>query len=150
MTRLGLLLAPVLLLASCSDQPHPGPPTVHLGDSLCEHCGMIISDERFVSATVVQGPRGSEARLFDDFNCQIEYELSHADLTVKNRWARDHDTVEWIRASDATFLSSPRLRTPMASKVAAFASASAARNAQEELDGTLLQFDELRSHFAGN
>ena len=146
MRRAAITVALTLCLAGCSDDDPAGPPAVHLGDSICDQCGMIISDERFAAATIVKGARGPEALLFDDFNCQHGYEADHADLAVERRWVHDHDDARWLPAADATFLASPRLHTPMASGVAAFRSDAAARRARDTLGGELLALDALRRH----
>lgn len=137
-----VLLAACLVLEGCGRQSADGPPEVRLGDSVCDACNMIISDERWATATMVDGPRGAEARLFDDFNCQVRYEGANADLVVLARWSRSHATLAWIRTEGASFLMSPNLRTPMASKTAAFASPTEAQLAQADLTGEVMSFAE--------
>jgi len=145
------LLAGFTSLSGCEQQAADGPPAVRIGDSVCEQCNMIISDERWATATIVEGPRGPEPRLFDDFNCQVNYEVEHPDLEVLARWSHSHDAREWIRTEGAHFLMSARLRTPMASKVAAFGSKSDAEAAKTELTGDVMTFDAAwkRLGFAG-
>jgi len=148
LAALTALLAP---LAGCDKQALDGPPTVRLGDSVCEQCNMIISDERWATATIVEGPRGPRALLFDDFNCQVNHEVEHTDLDVLARWSHSHATGEWVRTDAAHFLMSPDLRTPMASGVAAFATREEAEAARAELTGDLMTFDVAwkRLGFAG-
>jgi nitrous oxide reductase accessory protein NosL len=131
-----------LSLAGCDRQAPDAPPAVRIGDSLCDQCNMIISDERWATATIVDGARGPEARLFDDFNCQVNHQIEHPDLGVVARWSHSHASSEWIRTEQARFLISPALRTPMGSQVAAFASADEARAAGAEFDGEIVTFDE--------
>lgn len=113
-------------LSGCGGQETDGPPAVRLGDSVCDQCNMIISDVRWATATIVDGPRGGEARLFDDFNCQVNYERKHPKQTVLARWSHNHATSEWIGTETATFLISPEIRSPMGSRMAAFGSATEA------------------------
>lgn len=143
-----VVLLPVVLLtlAGCDRQDSDGPPTVSLGDSVCAQCNMIISDERWATATMIDGPRGPEPRWFDDFNCQVNYEVEHPDETVLTRWSCSHATREWVRTADAHFLISPDLRTPMASKVAAFASLSEADAVKAELSGEVVGFEAAWRH----
>lgn len=129
------------LLAACDEKPSDGPPTIRLGDSVCVQCNMIISDERYATATIADGPRGPEPRLFDDFNCQVNYEIENPDEDVHARWSHDRDTSEWLRTSEAHFVMSPQLRTPMASNIAAFATKEAAETAKNEFSGELMTFD---------
>lgn len=145
------LLTSSMLLIGCSEQAADGPPIVRLGDSVCDQCNMIISDQRWATATVVAGPRGPEARLFDDFNCQVNYEIEHPDAEILARWSHSHATHDWIQTEGSHFLMSPNLRTPMGSKAAAFGSASDAEAAKAQLDGDVMTFKVAWSRlgFAG-
>jgi copper chaperone NosL len=136
-----LMLAGLVAMAGCSGEAPDGPPALRLGDTVCDECNMIISDERFATATIVEGPRGPEPRLFDDFNCQVGYELANADLEIVARWSHDHGSAEWMRTESATFVMSPNLRTPMASRSAAFASREDAERARAELTGDVMDFE---------
>jgi len=137
-----LLASTLAALAACGRSSDSGPPSVRLGDSVCAQCNMIISDQRWATATIVSGPRGPEPRLFDDFNCQVNYENDHPDLDVVARWSHGHATRQWIRTGDARFLLSPNLRTPMASRVAAFVSPDNADAAQAQLTGEVMGFEQ--------
>jgi len=140
----GLVFALTMLaLPGCDRQTADRPPTVNLGESACHECGMIISDARFACATVVEAPRGPEARLFDDFNCQAIHEREQPELLIVTRWFCDFTTSEWIRTENAVFLSSTELRTPMASGAAAFSSEAAALNAREQVGGELMDRQAL-------
>jgi len=140
------LVVALSLLSGCDNRVSDGPPTVRLGDSVCVQCNMIISDERWATATMVKGPRGPEARLFDDFNCQVNYEVENPEVTTLARWSHSHATREWIRTEEAHFLISPNLRTPMASKVAAFASLTEADASKAELTGDVVNFESAWEH----
>lgn len=127
-------------LSGCDGPAADGPPIVMLGDSVCDQCNMIISDERWATATIIEGPRGPEARLFDDFNCQVNFEVENPDPTILSRWSHSHATREWVRTENARFLMSPNLRTPMGSHIAAFASGGEADEARAELTGDVVTF----------
>jgi len=142
--HIAVLFAAVMsvFVTGCDRQTvNDGPPAIHLGNSVCDQCNMIISDERFATATIISGPRGPEPRLFDDFNCQINYETEHAEQTVLGRWSHEHDDSQWLATKDAYFLISPRLRTPMASQAAAYISKEAAEQAKEEHGGEIMAFE---------
>lgn len=130
----------IMALPGCGPRAEDGPPQVLLGESPCDQCGMIISDERFAAATIIEGPRGPEPRLFDDYNCQMNFEKDHPDSAVIARWAHDYPSSAWIRSEASTYLKSPKLRTPMASHTAAFRRASEAEALQRELGGEVLNF----------
>lgn len=140
------LCAAILLLSGCDEQTADAPPSVRLGDSVCAQCNMIISDARWATATIVNGPRGPESRLFDDFNCQVNHEVEHPDRQILARWSHSHATSEWIRTEKASFLISPSLRTPMGSSIAAFASPSELEAAAAELSGEVMTFGDAWRH----
>lgn len=130
-------------LGGCGDDKAEGPPRVRLGDSLCVECNMIISDARFATATVVKGARGPEALLFDDFNCQVNHEVANPEAEILARWSHDHGTTGWMRTEEAHFVRSDGLRTPMASKVAAFRDRGDAEAMQRELGGDIAGFEAM-------
>jgi len=136
-------------IAGCGRQVAQGPPDIRLDDSMCEECNMIISDERFATATIYEGPRGAEAMLFDDFNCQAIYEASHSDMPITARWSHDYESSEWLTTEAAHFLFSPRLTTPMASQVAAFSERDAAARSLSELGGEVLAFEDVWARLNG-
>jgi len=131
----------LLALSACGDQAADGPPALLLGEDVCVQCNMIISDVRWATATIIEGPRGPEARLFDDFNCQVNWEVDHEDASVVARWSHDHSTSQWMPTHEAAFLMSPTLRTPMGSRTAAFGSAESASQAGSATPGDVVKFE---------
>lgn len=129
--RFATMLIPAagLALVGCGDQSADGPPAVRLGHDVCAECNMIISDARWATATIVPGPRGPEARLFDDFNCQVNFENQHVDAEIIARWSHDYVTGAWLKTEEAHYLFSRHLRTPMGSNAAAFSARSGAEAA---------------------
>jgi copper chaperone NosL len=109
-----------IAFAGCGEDSTDGPPSIRYGDSICEECGMIISDDRFATSSVYLGDRGNEHVIFDDFNCQINYEKEHTQLSAVDRWSHDYATRQWLHMADAWYVQSPDLHTPMASHIASF------------------------------
>lgn len=132
-------------LTGCGSELEDGPPMVRLGDSLCAECGMIISDERFTTATIIVGDRGNEPKLFDDFNCQMIFESKYTQFTIVDRWCHDHGSSEWIQMGDALFVKSDQLHTPMASNIAAFEHQSIAESFSMPIDGQVMDWDSLNN-----
>jgi len=130
----------LMVLNACDDQAADAPPELRLGEDVCVQCNMIISDVRWATATIVEGPRGPEARLFDDFNCQVNFEIENGGLGIEARWSHDHETSRWLPTHEAAFLMSPSLRTPMGSGTAAFTSTEAAAAAASEAPGDVVDF----------
>lgn len=133
----------LVALAGCGSEPANAPPEVLYGESSCAECGMIVNDERYATATIIEGDRGPEPRVFDDFNCQINFEADGAVPVVISRWVHDHESRAWLPAESAHYVRSPRLRTPMASGVAAFAEPDDAKRVASELEGEALTVAEL-------
>ncbi len=137
-----------ITLPACKADRVSGPPVVHLDEDVCHECNMIISDERFATATMIDGPRGVEPRLFDDFNCQVRFEESNPDERIVERWSHDYVSSAWLNTETAVFLKSDDLHTPMASQVAAFASRDEAQKVQGEFGGEILTFAEAWSRLS--
>ncbi len=147
---LTITILSLFIVAGCGDDAADGPPVVHLGEDVCAECGMIISDERFAAATIIEDERGgATSLLFDDFNCQINHEMNHRETVIFNRWAHDHSTMEWLPATDAVYVRAPDLRTPMASHIAAFAKQADAEALQTDLGGDILNFEAMRDIVSG-
>lgn len=140
MAAIGMLC---ILLSGCGKVDPSAPPAVRLGESVCDECGMIVSDERFASATIINADRGPQTLIFDDYNCQMDFEAAHTDLDILTRWARDYTTLEWFHTRDAWFVSSPQLHTPMASNLAAFKQHTDAQRTAEQLGGETQDFSTL-------
>lgn len=129
-----------LVSVGCQRGPGDGPPVLRLDNDQCDQCGMIISDERFAAATIITGDRGPEPLLFDDYNCQVNYEVEHPDAQIEARWVHDYDTSDWLNAEAASFIMSSDLRTPMGSNTAAFVTPEAAQAARDRLGGDSMTF----------
>jgi len=151
MTRTAAHLWVVLLLAGsllpgvgCGNAEDSGPPAVHVGESVCAECGMIISDKRFATATIIEDERGrSRPILFDDFNCQHNH--PSAARPALATWVHDHATSQWIPAEQAFYVHSPGLLTPMASSIAAFEDVDHAEAMADDLGGRVLTHQQLQA-----
>lgn len=143
---MGFMLASAMFVgfSACDSQAPDRPPTIRYGESTCIDCDMIISDERFASATIIKDARGrTDALLFDDVGDQIRYERENPELVIVARWVHDYNTKDWLTAEQAWYLVSPALYTPMASGIASFASHAAAETAQKEHGGDVMGFAAL-------
>lgn len=137
---LSLLTLMLIALVGCGESNPDAPPEIRLGDSICIECGMIVSDERFGTATIVEGYRGSQALIFDDYNCQRNFELKHPDLKIMTRWSRDYETLEWFHTGDGWFVESVQIRSPMASNLAGFAALERAETYSDTVEGRVIRF----------
>ncbi|MCL4222114.1 MAG: nitrous oxide reductase accessory protein NosL [Phycisphaerales bacterium] len=131
-------------LWGCARVDPQAPPDVTYGVSVCADCGMIISDERYATALVVEDARGRpEVLLFDDAGDQIIYERENQTGKVLARWVHDQQTREWLRAESAWYMRAKSLPTPMASGIAAFAQKADAERLAGAHNGVVLTFEEL-------
>lgn len=137
-------LAAASAVAACapaSGNGEPQPPEIVYGQDLCAECGMIISEPRFASATLLAN---GEYRKFDDIGDLVQYHSDHPDQTVRAYFAHDYRTEEWIRAETAFYVQSPQIDSPMGHGVAAFAKKDDAQAFAQELGTSVLNFDEMR------
>lgn len=141
-----LAISSILTVSSCNRTEQTGPPTIMLGDSTCNQCGMIISDERFATSTILQSERGRKALLFDDFNCQQIFERKSPALNITNRWSRDYLSLDWAETEAGWFVNSSQIRSPMASGMAFFQLHSDAEVLSNSMSGEIMDFETAWSH----
>lgn len=142
------LLTGVLALSSCTESDVLAPPQVLYGQHECEHCRMIISDERFAAGMIIDRANGSRASLaFDDVNCMFDYEHECEGCTVLARYVHDVNTRQWLDASTAAYMHSDSLETPMASGIAAAATREALHDLQRQHNGEFIEFAALARRF---
>jgi nitrous oxide reductase accessory protein NosL len=133
-------------LGGCSRQPLSGPPELRLGREECAECGMLVSEDRFSAASLVDRDGERLYLFFDDIGCMLDYERHPpAEVEFFERYVHDHATRNWLAAADASYLLAgpQRLQTPMGSGIAAFADDSAAVRAMSEFGGEVLKLDAL-------
>jgi copper chaperone NosL len=145
-----ILAGCVLALTACRRDGDLSPPAMHYGVDPCEACGMIISDERYAAAALIDGGReGILAIRFDDIGCIFEYEEDNPEAVVLRRYVHDHGTKEWLDADAAVLVHAETLRTPMATGLAAFADRAKAAELLEQHPGETLSFADLRARRVG-
>lgn len=146
--RIVLFVAALLIAIGCERIDGPQPPEIVFGQSECDVCRMIISDERFAAGLVIdQGGAEYRSLAFDDIGCMLEYEQSNAGDVVAARFVRDRDTRQWLDALTAVYLHSKSLETPMAFGVGAFAERPRAEALRPEHAGDVCDFAEIQRRF---
>jgi copper chaperone NosL len=141
-----MLLAAALLagLASCERGNPLAPPVVHWGQDVCGECGMIVSDDRYAAAAILRADGGHVAELYDDIGCLLVRDAAVGDRMAA-RYVRDAGGGGgWLVASEAAYLRSSELQTPMASGVAGFADAATATARLDRWPGQVLDLAALR------
>jgi nitrous oxide reductase accessory protein NosL len=144
-TALGLTAVLALALTACGGaaDAEPTPPTIHYGEDLCELCNMIISEERYAAAYVTEDGHG---HAFDDIGDMLRAQQEMQEEATAF-FVHDYEGRAWIRAETAHYVLSDNLTTPMVSGLAAFSAPEEAKTLAAELQGQVLTFDELKTHY---
>lgn len=134
------------LLASCSRPPLSGPPELRLGREECMECGMLIAEDRFSCASIIEQDDDRFYVFFDDVGCLLDYEHEKGKaIGVIERYVHDSDTKQWVDAQKACFILADheRLRTPMGSGIAAFADSTSCASQAKDYGVSTLPFADL-------
>ena len=121
--RLLLTSIAIALAAGCQQKTSEiTPPKIQYGQTSCDGCGMIVSDQRFAAAMIIEMPDGERRpAAFDDIGCMLDYEREHHDGTVLARFVKDVTTGQWLPAEKANFVRGKSIQSPMASGISATA-----------------------------
>lgn len=144
-----VLLAAIAGFSACRREELSGPPTLRLGRDQCAGCGMILSEDRFAGALLVDVDGERTHLVFDDLGCMLDYRCGNAHLAPIEMYVRDYNAREWVAAGSAWYLhgSKGMPATPMGSGIVAFGSREAATSQQEKSGGTVMSDGEvLESH----
>ena len=104
-------LGALAAVAGCSGKP-PAPRAARLGRESCQHCGMLISDPRYV--TQIWDPEYGRVRVYDDFGCAVLAAERREELDRDNIgfWVADeNEPGRWLEARSARYRSD--VATPM-------------------------------------
>lgn len=132
-----------LPLLSCNVEPEP----LHYGTDGCSHCKMTLMDKKFGAELVTQKGRIYK---FDDINCMLTFynanELNQEDFLHK-LVVDFSQPGQLISASDAFYLKSSEIKSPMASQVAAFEKKENMEDVKDRSGGIYLVWGELVTQF---
>jgi len=125
----------LLLLAGNISGCDAGPRPIRYGQDECSDCGMIISDRRFGAEIIT---RKGKVFKFDDVGCLASF-IERGAIprdAVKTSLVTDFNSAnKFIALDQAVFLKSDRLKSPMRSDCAAFATTEELEKVQGELGG---------------
>lgn len=126
------------LLISCDIGPEP----IDYGSESCAFCKMTIVDRQHASEIVTDKGRVYK---FDAIECMINYNDENPDQKVAMYLISDFkDPGEWVDATNATFLVSPKISSPMGANLSGFSSKENAQITQETFGGELYSWQSLR------
>lgn len=139
--------ATVLVALSLVACAAPGPRPVVVGEDECGYCRMEVADARFAAEAITNTGR---VQVFDSVECLAGYVRGAEAGAVASVWVTDVERPgTFVAASDAGFLVESGLRGPMGSAVA-FASADAARLAQQRLGGRVVAWAAILADSAAH
>ena len=135
----------IALVAGCQQKPSAvTPPNIQYGQTPCEGCGMIVSDQRFAAAIILELPDGERRpAAFDDIGCMLDYEREHHDGKVLARFVKDVTTGQWVSADVANFVRGKSIQSPMASGIAATATVDAAEKFAADHNASVRTFAQI-------
>ena len=140
LTHLGKFsaVATSLLLFSCSAEPQP----IAYGSDSCDHCRMVISDNRYGAELVTTK---GKAYKFDSAECLAAYvneqKATEAALLLVTDFNRPG---QFVNASEAIFLKSEQQPSPMGLNLTAYANQNTATEAAREKAGQLLRWPQVQ------
>lgn len=127
-----------LLAGACAPR---GPRPLALGEEQCTHCHMTIMQERFTAQAIL--PTG-KVFVFDDVGCMANWLATTAEPPA-SVWVWSAIPGEgWLPATDAVYIHSDSLRTPMGGNLAAARAGPGADSLRAILGGTQRFWDEVR------
>lgn len=135
------IIALLCLFFSCNVSPKP----IEYGSDGCHFCKMTIVDK--VHAAEIVTHKGKVYK-FDATECMInfldEFDISEIALYLSNNYTEPEALID---ATQATFLISENIPSPMGAFLSAFEQKDDAEKVQTEKGGTLYNWNELLDHF---
>ncbi|NMH87477.1 nitrous oxide reductase accessory protein NosL [Flavivirga algicola] len=133
----------LLFCFSCNVKPQ----AIDYGSDGCHFCKMTIVDK--VHAAEIVTKKGKVYK-FDATECMINFMKEFDSSKIQLYLSNDYKTPEaLIDATQATFLISENIPSPMGAFLSAFKTEEDAKKIQEEKGGTLYNWNELLAHFKG-
>ncbi len=135
------VLVVVLFTAGCSTAPEP----INYGQDGCHYCKMTIVDKIYGAEMVTD--KGKVFK-FDAIECMINYS-KELNFTDDFQFLANHfEEPEKLKSVEGlSFLISKNLPSPMGANLTAFANPETAKKIQQEKEGQLYNWKELRTQF---
>ena len=130
----------LFLLVGCRAKPQP----IAYGEDACHFCKMTIVDKVHAAEVVTQ--KGKVYK-FDATECMInfrkDFETESIALYLSNNFTQAEELID---ATEATFLISENVPSPMGAFLSAFKNKTDAEGILQEKGGQLYTWDELLVH----
>ena len=112
--------------------------------SSCVHCNMYIKDQRFEAQA--ENSTGTLLK-FDAIECLVNYIKQEGDMDFQSLWVTDYKQETLVNATKAYYLKSKGVKSPMGANLSAYIMEEEAKKMQQEFDGEVLSWTELRTSF---
>ena len=129
-----------LLLFGCINK---NPENITAGEKKCEHCKMNITQMNYHSQLVTQKGRKFH---FDSIECLVSYWMEDETKAEKLYVKNFNSPNEWLAITDATFLKSDKLLSPMSANLSSYKNTENANHAKVEFGGKLLDLAGLKEY----
>ncbi len=146
MKRIFPLIAFCVLIISTTGCKQGRQP-LQYGTDACDYCKMILVDPSFGGEFLT---KKGKIYKFDDISCMISYikDMDTSRQEVTEIFVVDHSKPgSLIPAEPAFFLKSDKVKSPMASGIAAFSTTQDRYEQQQQWQGTELTWGTLKSSF---
>lgn len=141
-TVAGWLWGVLVLLTACQSGARTDqPPDIRWGEDPCDECHMIISEQRFAAG--YHTAEGTTFR-FDDIGCMLQHLRQRSD-SVSSIWVVDYTTGKWLPATQALFVHSREIITPMGHGIVAVSSPAEADALTRRYQGKRLLWEEVKN-----
>lgn len=134
-----IFAALLALLTACEPKPQP----IEFGHDQCEYCRMMITEPEFASQAL--NHRGRSFK-FDSVECMAAFDLTADDPDqIHSLWVPDfHSSENWLQSTEAVYLKSESLRSPMGLGLSAYSNKSAAREMQAGYGGEIISYEKVK------
>lgn len=124
-------------IVACQSEPEP----IAYGEDECANCKMTISDPKYGAELI--SDKGKILK-FDSIECLADYSTKVTPKTIKSMWVTDFSSKgNFINATDAQFLRSNNLRSPMGLNLSAHKNHDELNSIKSEFGGEVLRWNEL-------
>lgn len=127
----------ILFLTSCSKEPVP----INYGKDNCEYCLMSIIENKFGTELIT---KKGKIYKFDSIECLAAFENEFDTDEVDSKWVTNFSgSHRLIKHSDAYFLLSKQLKSPMGLFLSAYSSKEELETVKSEFGGDEINWSEL-------
>jgi len=115
---------------------------INYNTTQCTFCNMVIKDQLHASKATLES---GETAYFDAIECLLNYINSNPTTKFKSYAVINYANGKFINATQATYLKSKAIKSPMGANLSAFATKSIAEKIAKEKSGKLFTWSQLLS-----